>query len=196
MLQMTSYFFSWLMILINLTGNFGNNFRVLQFYTPQICISNNLKSGLTCSVYVIGLLTLCWGEDRWEAGQTLARKLMLDLISKQQKGEELNVNSAFIEGIRSTVTNSSLDKVSRKVNIFLLFPTVVYLEARGCCAFHILFFFIYLFIFDCRSLWRNVCRYLEKVRLPTLWRWLIQMPYTLLDGLLLNKLLRAFARNF
>jgi aminopeptidase N len=48
--------------------------------------------------------------NRWEAGQTLARKLMLDLISKQQKGEELNVNSAFIEGIRSTVTNSSLDK--------------------------------------------------------------------------------------
>jgi len=48
--------------------------------------------------------------NRWEAGQTLSRKLMLDLIVAEQKGQKLSVNSAFIEGIRSTLTNSSLDK--------------------------------------------------------------------------------------
>nr|PNR47635.1 hypothetical protein PHYPA_012108 [Physcomitrium patens] len=48
--------------------------------------------------------------NRWEAGQTLSRKLMLDLISAQQKGEDLSVDSAFIEGMRSTVMDSSLDK--------------------------------------------------------------------------------------
>lgn len=53
----------------------------------------------------------CCIEDRWEAGQTLSRKLMLDLIVAEQKGQKLSVDSAFIEGIRSTLTNSSLDKV-------------------------------------------------------------------------------------
>ncbi|KAG0609811.1 hypothetical protein M758_7G015800 [Ceratodon purpureus] len=48
--------------------------------------------------------------NRWEAGQTLSRKLMLDLVSAQQKGEKLSVDSAFIEGIRSTIMDTSLDK--------------------------------------------------------------------------------------
>jgi aminopeptidase N len=48
--------------------------------------------------------------NRWEAGQTLSRKLMLNLVTSQQKGEKLSVNTAFIDGIRSTLTNSSLDK--------------------------------------------------------------------------------------
>lgn len=64
-------------------------------------------------------LTKGCDEDRWEAGQTLSRKLMLDLVSAQQKGEKLSVDSAFFEGIRSTVTDLSLDKVCRKTSIYL-----------------------------------------------------------------------------
>jgi hypothetical protein len=70
-------------------------------------------------LYAVGYLILCWNEGRWEAGQTLSRKLMLDLISAEQKGETLSVNSAFIEGIRSILTNSSLDKVSEEINYYL-----------------------------------------------------------------------------
>jgi len=44
---------------------------------------------------------------------------MLDLIVAEQKGQKLSVDSAFIEGIRSTLTNTSLDKVSVKVNFYL-----------------------------------------------------------------------------
>lgn len=63
-------------------------------------------------------------EGRWEAGQTLSRKLMLDLVSAQQKGEKLSVDSAFIEGIRSTVTDSSLDKVRGKLIFIYVVSTV------------------------------------------------------------------------
>jgi len=48
--------------------------------------------------------------NRWEAGQVLGRKLMLNLVARQQKGEELSVDSAFIEGLRSIITDLSLDK--------------------------------------------------------------------------------------
>jgi aminopeptidase N len=48
--------------------------------------------------------------NRWEAGQALGRKLMLNLVARQQKGEKLSVDSAFIEGLRSIITDSSLDK--------------------------------------------------------------------------------------
>ncbi|XP_024396860.1 puromycin-sensitive aminopeptidase [Physcomitrium patens] len=48
--------------------------------------------------------------NRWEAGQTLSRKLMLDLISAHQRGEKISVDSAFIKGIRSILLDSSLDK--------------------------------------------------------------------------------------
>lgn len=49
--------------------------------------------------------------DRWEAGQTLGRKLMLNLVALEQKGEKLTVDSPFIEGLRSILKDSSLDKV-------------------------------------------------------------------------------------
>jgi len=48
--------------------------------------------------------------NRWEAGQTLGRKLMLNLVALQQKGEKLSVDSAFIEGLRSILNDASLDK--------------------------------------------------------------------------------------
>ncbi|KAG6526404.1 hypothetical protein ZIOFF_016388 [Zingiber officinale] len=50
--------------------------------------------------------------NRWEAGQVLARKLMLSLVSDFQQNKSLNLNPNFIEGIRSILCNSSLDKVS------------------------------------------------------------------------------------
>jgi aminopeptidase N len=48
--------------------------------------------------------------NRWEAGQALARKLILNLVARQQKGEKLSVDSAFIEGLRSIISDLSLDK--------------------------------------------------------------------------------------
>ncbi|XP_042459502.1 puromycin-sensitive aminopeptidase-like isoform X1 [Zingiber officinale] len=48
--------------------------------------------------------------NRWEAGQVLARKLMLSLVSDFQQNKSLNLNPNFIEGIRSILCNSSLDK--------------------------------------------------------------------------------------
>ncbi len=48
--------------------------------------------------------------NRWEAGQTLGRKLMLNLVTLQQKGEKMRVDDAFIEGLRSILIDSSLDK--------------------------------------------------------------------------------------
>jgi aminopeptidase N len=48
--------------------------------------------------------------NRWEAGQTLGRKLILNLVTLQQKGEKLSVDDAFIEGLRSILIDSSLDK--------------------------------------------------------------------------------------
>lgn len=63
----------------------------------------------------VGFLTPCY-DDRWEAGQTLSRKLMLDLISAHQRGEKISVDSAFIKGIRSILLDSSLDKVCGRVS--------------------------------------------------------------------------------
>ncbi|OAE29307.1 hypothetical protein AXG93_3102s1340 [Marchantia polymorpha subsp. ruderalis] len=48
--------------------------------------------------------------NRWEAGQTLGRKILLDLISRVQRGEELTLNEAYVEGLRSVLTDQSLDK--------------------------------------------------------------------------------------
>ncbi|GBG67830.1 hypothetical protein CBR_g951 [Chara braunii] len=48
--------------------------------------------------------------NRWEAAQTLAKKLMLDLVKKQQKGEELVMHDGFVNAIGSVLTDKSLDK--------------------------------------------------------------------------------------
>ncbi|KAG6550913.1 hypothetical protein Mapa_007528 [Marchantia paleacea] len=48
--------------------------------------------------------------NRWEAGQTLGRKILLDLISRVQRGEELTLNEAYVEGLRSVLTDQLLDK--------------------------------------------------------------------------------------
>ncbi|KAL3331368.1 hypothetical protein AABB24_034940 [Solanum stoloniferum] len=48
--------------------------------------------------------------NRWEAGQVLARKLMLSLVSDFQQNKALVLNPQFLQGIKSILTDSSLDK--------------------------------------------------------------------------------------
>ncbi|KAG8382213.1 hypothetical protein BUALT_Bualt05G0053300 [Buddleja alternifolia] len=48
--------------------------------------------------------------NRWEAGQVLARKLMLGLVSDFQENKPLVLNPQFLNGFRSILGNSSLDK--------------------------------------------------------------------------------------
>ncbi|XP_023534337.1 puromycin-sensitive aminopeptidase-like [Cucurbita pepo subsp. pepo] len=48
--------------------------------------------------------------NRWEAGQVLARKLMLQLVADHQLNKPLVLNSKFVEGLRSILSDSSLDK--------------------------------------------------------------------------------------
>jgi len=47
----------------------------------------------------------------WEAGQVLARKLMLSLVVDFQQGKPLVLNPKFVQGLRSILCDSSLDKV-------------------------------------------------------------------------------------
>ncbi|XP_058732029.1 puromycin-sensitive aminopeptidase [Vicia villosa] len=48
--------------------------------------------------------------NRWEAGQILARKLMLSLVDDFQNNKPLVLNSNFVGGFKRILTDSSLDK--------------------------------------------------------------------------------------
>ncbi|KAI3453728.1 hypothetical protein Pfo_010391 [Paulownia fortunei] len=48
--------------------------------------------------------------NRWEAGQVLARKLMLSLVSDFQQNKPLILNPQFLHGVKSVLSDSSLDK--------------------------------------------------------------------------------------
>lgn len=48
--------------------------------------------------------------NRWEAGQILARKLMLSLVADFQQKKPLLLNPNFVHGLRSILCDSSLDK--------------------------------------------------------------------------------------
>ncbi|KAL2902772.1 Puromycin-sensitive aminopeptidase, partial [Bienertia sinuspersici] len=48
--------------------------------------------------------------NRWEAGQILARKLMLNLVADFQQNKPLHLNAKFVEGLKSILHDSSLDK--------------------------------------------------------------------------------------
>nr|CAB3483836.1 unnamed protein product [Digitaria exilis] len=48
--------------------------------------------------------------NRWEAGQVLARKLMLSLVADFQEQKALVLNPKFVDGLRSILRNTSLDK--------------------------------------------------------------------------------------
>jgi aminopeptidase N len=57
--------------------------------------------------------------NRWEAGQLLARKLMLSLVADFQQNKPLVLNPEFVNGLRSILTDSSLDKefVARAITL-------------------------------------------------------------------------------
>ncbi|KAA3449423.1 puromycin-sensitive aminopeptidase [Gossypium australe] len=48
--------------------------------------------------------------NRWEAGQLLARKLMLSLVAVFQQNKPLALNPKFVQGLRSILCDTSLDK--------------------------------------------------------------------------------------
>ncbi|CAN8245466.1 unnamed protein product [Cochlearia groenlandica] len=48
--------------------------------------------------------------NRWEAGQVLARKLMLNLVSDFQQKKPLVLNPKFVQGLGSVLSDSSLDQ--------------------------------------------------------------------------------------
>ncbi|KAI3468713.1 hypothetical protein Pfo_025376 [Paulownia fortunei] len=48
--------------------------------------------------------------NRWEAGQVLARKLMLSLVSDFQQNNPLVLNPQFVNGVKSILGDSILDK--------------------------------------------------------------------------------------
>ncbi|XP_039029412.1 LOW QUALITY PROTEIN: puromycin-sensitive aminopeptidase-like [Hibiscus syriacus] len=48
--------------------------------------------------------------NRWEAGQLLARKLMLSLVSDFQKNKSLTLNPKFVQGLKSILCDTGLDK--------------------------------------------------------------------------------------
>ncbi|XP_028242580.1 puromycin-sensitive aminopeptidase-like isoform X1 [Glycine soja] len=48
--------------------------------------------------------------NRWEAGQVLARKLMLNLVDDLQRNKPLVLNSNFVQGFKRILCDSSLDK--------------------------------------------------------------------------------------
>ncbi|GFP88904.1 puromycin-sensitive aminopeptidase [Phtheirospermum japonicum] len=48
--------------------------------------------------------------NRWEAGQVLARKVMLELVSDYQQNKPLVLNPQFVSGVKSILTDSNLDK--------------------------------------------------------------------------------------
>ncbi|XP_010255303.1 PREDICTED: puromycin-sensitive aminopeptidase-like [Nelumbo nucifera] len=48
--------------------------------------------------------------NRWEAGQVLARKLMLSLVADYQQNKSLVLNPKFVHGIKSILCDLSLDK--------------------------------------------------------------------------------------
>ncbi|KAF8412231.1 hypothetical protein HHK36_000191 [Tetracentron sinense] len=48
--------------------------------------------------------------NRWEAGQILARKLMLSLVADFQKNKPLVLNPKFVHGLKSILSDSSLEK--------------------------------------------------------------------------------------
>ncbi|GMJ04784.1 hypothetical protein like AT1G63770 [Hibiscus trionum] len=48
--------------------------------------------------------------NRWEAGQLLARKLMLSLVSDFQQNKPLTLNPKFVQGLKSILCDTGLDK--------------------------------------------------------------------------------------
>ncbi|MBI3524050.1 MAG: aminopeptidase N [Betaproteobacteria bacterium] len=57
--------------------------------------------------------------NRWEAGQRLATQRLLNLIQQIQVGEKLSLDDLFINALRTTLNDSSLDPAFREVVLTL-----------------------------------------------------------------------------
>lgn len=100
------------MIQMNLIGN------------PLIFVISTLNLGACIfDFYFFNKRIQCF--PRWEAGQVLARKLMLSLVVDFQQNKSLSLNPKFIEGIRCILCNTSLDKVKKRLILLelIIFPT-------------------------------------------------------------------------
>lgn len=69
-----------------------------------------LESDLTDSDLFFLLAHDLDGFNRWEAGQVLARKLMLSLVADFQQNKPLLLNPMFVHGLKCILCDSSLDK--------------------------------------------------------------------------------------
>ncbi|KAK4488300.1 hypothetical protein RD792_004056 [Penstemon davidsonii] len=69
-----------------------------------------MDSDLTDADLYFLLANDCDEFNRWEAGQILARKLMLSLVSDFQQNKPLVLNQKFLHGVKSILGDSSLDK--------------------------------------------------------------------------------------
>ncbi|KAE9614127.1 putative cytosol alanyl aminopeptidase [Lupinus albus] len=78
---------------------------LLRGYSAPIRLESDLTDG--------DLFLLANDSDefnRWEAGQILARKLMLNLVDDFQHDKPLVLNPNFVDGFKRILSNSSLDK--------------------------------------------------------------------------------------
>ncbi len=57
--------------------------------------------------------------NRWEAGQRLATRRLVKLTTAVQQGEELSLDSMFIEALRATLNDASLDPAFRELVLTL-----------------------------------------------------------------------------
>ncbi|XVE57913.1 hypothetical protein DITRI_Ditri04bG0128000 [Diplodiscus trichospermus] len=79
---------------------------LLQGYSAPIRLESDLSDS---DLFFL----LAHGSDefnRWEAGQVLARKLMLSLVSDFQQNKPLALNPKFVQGLRSILCDTILDK--------------------------------------------------------------------------------------
>lgn len=109
-LLMMIYSIFLLMTQMNLTG-------MLCFWFPYYCMNDDLSFFVWLACYVF----LC----SWESGQILARKLMIGLVADYQQNKALSLSSKFVEGFRSILSDSSLDKVSVCLCNFIMWVILI-----------------------------------------------------------------------
>ncbi|KAL3833474.1 hypothetical protein ACJIZ3_008210 [Penstemon smallii] len=79
---------------------------ILRGYSAPV----RMDSDLTDADLYFLLANDCDEFNRWEAGQILARKLMLSLVSDFRQNKPLVLNQKFLHGVKSILGDSSLDK--------------------------------------------------------------------------------------
>ena len=97
--------------LISLTVICFSSLLMIQMNSTGLSISKHLCHFSYFKVTVGKVFYTFFFCFRWEAGQVLARKLMLSLVGDFQQGKPLVLNPKFVQGLRSILGDSNLDKV-------------------------------------------------------------------------------------